>query len=221
MKMSFWNKSEIRIYIFLLFAFVLTVYSLFPEKKNQSKFVVEEIEYKTEYIYKDNIPNNIKKVITPGVNGLANIETNTNNREIVIKPVNEVVEVGTAPVGEYVGTLTGYGPDCKGCTGKVYCKNREGTWHNLYNDGITYKDTEYGEVRILAADTTLFPCGTVIEFSNDMFEPTIGIILDTGSTMKKAWKNNKVAIDLAFSGEEGTHIITNKNTKFSVKRWGW
>ncbi len=224
MKMSFWNKSQIRIYLFLVFAFILTVYSLFPENKKEIKLITKEIDFKTEYVYKDNIPSNVTKVITEGVNGVANIETETNKQEVIKEPINEVVEVGTAAVGQYVGTLTGYGPDCKGCSkvGNVACYTENKQNHSLINDGIIYNDDEYGEIRILAADLSLFPCGTIIEFSNDGTTPTIGVVLDTGSAMRVAWqKYNKVAIDLAFGSEKGTSDTTNKNTTFNVKRWGW
>ena len=42
--------------------------------------------------------------------------------------VSEIIEIGTGPLNQYIGTLTGYGPDCPGCSavGNVACRTREG-----------------------------------------------------------------------------------------------
>jgi 3D (Asp-Asp-Asp) domain-containing protein len=203
---------------------ILTVYSLPLKNDDEPEVKTELIKYKTEYVYKENVPSNVSKVLTEGVNGLVSIEKDTNNYTVIKNAVNEIVEVGTAPVGEYVGTLTGYGPDCKGCSpvGHVACRTEAGKNYSLTKDGITYTDDEYGEVRILAADFRLFPCGTVIEITNDTIEPTIGIVMDTGSTMRLYWRKYKMVwLDLAFPTEKGTSTVTNKKTEYSVKRWGW
>jgi hypothetical protein len=40
--------------------------------------------------------------------------------------------------------------------------------------------------------------------------------------MRQAWRNyNYAFIDLAFEAEKGLNAVTNKNTKYHVKRWGW
>lgn len=126
---------------------------------------------------------------------------------------------------EYVGRLTGYGPDCVGCSGKgnLACKTRENKKFSLVKDGIYYDDKEYGRVRILSAAVSKFKCGTIISVKKEGSEPFIGIVLDTGADMKKAWENGNVWMDLAYSSNAmaGSDNLTGKNIKFSIQRWGW
>ena len=57
-----------------------------------------------------------------------------------------------------VGTITGYGPDCAGCSGIT------ASGHNLH-ESIYYNDLEFGTVRILAADKSI-PFYSIFRVSN-------------------------------------------------------
>ncbi len=46
----------------------------------------------------------------------------------------------------FIGQLTGYGPDCTGCSGKT------SSGQIVTNGNIYYTDAYYGKVRILASD---------------------------------------------------------------------
>lgn len=190
---------------------------------NRSKSVnvsAEIIEHKTVTKYNKSLPQGEKKVITDGVDG---ITYNYDEQKIKISdPITKVIEVGTGAKGDYSGTLTAYGPDCDGCTGILACKTREGKYLNLY-DGIYYDDKEYGTIRILATDHTLFPCGTIIEITNSSLKQEVGIVLDTGSQMRKAWRQDGIVwIDLATEKNDHNALkFTNHNTNYKVKRWGW
>ena len=144
-----------------------------------------------------------------------------------IKDDFEIVPVDTTKIVDYsamyTGKLTGYGADCAGCSGSLSCATREGTKFNLYTDGIYYNDTEYGQLRILAADLTAFSCGTVIYVDNGKLDPFYAIVLDTGSSMRNAWAKGIIWMDLAHSSESDSelHSATSSDTKFSVQRWGW
>ena len=96
--------------------------------------------YKTVYKYNSKLPNNVKKVITPGVNEVAYKTSENETVQVIQEKVDEVVEVGTGRNGNYTGKLSGYGPDCVGCTGtgNLACKTREKKTHSLVNDGIYY-----------------------------------------------------------------------------------
>lgn len=94
-------------------------------------------------------------------------------------------------INTYTGTLTGYGPDCYGCGNRVTNKVSTASGYHIANivDGniepaftITYTDSEYGEVRILAGDSTL-PYKTIVRVTVPNEEPIIGIVLDRGSTV--------------------------------------
>lgn len=193
--------------------------------RKSSDIVNQVIEYDTKYIYNENLSSDTKIIKQAGENGIMYVGSDGTNNIIVKSMVSEIIEVGTAPVNEYIGTLTGYGPDCPGCSavGNVACKTREKTKHSLINDGYTYVDSQFGEVRILAAAHEKFPCGTIMEVDNGRDESFIGIVLDTGGSMRSAWKNNEVWIDLAFSSqaEASSAGVTSKSTTFVVKRYGW
>lgn len=147
------------------------------------------------------------------------------NENITVKNQPSTIEKTNVSLAEYTGRLTGYGPDCAGCSkvGNVACRTREKKSHSLINDGVYYTDKEYGKVRILAAATTKFKCGTIIVVTKPGMEPFTGIVLDTGGSMRKAWENGNVWMDLAYASETmtGSDKLTGKNIKFSVQRWGW
>ena len=135
------------------------------------------------------------------------------------------MEVGTARPGEYIGRLTTYGADCAGCskTGTVACRKPNGKTHSLTRDGMYYNDSEYGKVRILAADLGGFPCGTIILVNNGKIKPFYAVVMDTGGTMRQQYAQGYIWMDLAFVHEgdsKGTHT-GSKTTRFSVQRWGW
>lgn len=188
--------------------------------------ITNEVEpYGTDYVYVENMPSTSEPVvISEGINGLDYTYDGLNYVHLSdVK--NEVVQVGTGKAGNYSGKLTGYGPDCPGCSrvGNVACKTREGTNHSLINDGLYYNDSVYGDVRILAADNSAFPCGTIVKVNNGSLDEFYGIVLDSGSAMRNAWKEGTVWMDLAFSSQAAARTggATSSKTTFNVQRWGW
>lgn len=189
-----------------------------------SSIVNTIIDYNTITTYNSKIPSGITNVITEGQDGIVYLDGLGNTFKTLQEKVDEVVEIGIGKYGEYIGTVTGYGPDCDTCDGRGYvaCPTNIGKYISIVTDGIYYNDADFGNIRILAADQREFPCGTIIEISNDdMNEPIIGIVLDTGYAMRSAYDKGYIHIDLAFETEEGLLFETNKSTNFSVKRWGW
>lgn len=194
---------------------------------NMTATILNEVKaYETEYVYNASIPSTADPLtLVEGVNGLDFTYDGLNYTHLSDK-VNEVVQVGTGPQGNFYGKLTGYGPDCPGCSpvGNVSCVTREGTNHSLTYDGLYYTDIAYGNLIILAADHLLFPCGTVVKVNNGILNEFYGIVLDTGIAMRNAWRNEGVVwMDLAFSSQREalTGGATSSNTSFSVQRWGW
>ena len=215
--------------------FAVTILSLFgmlnsvdTEIKNtdvtkNSYIENQTIKYNTIYQYNSKLPSTISKVLVPGEDGIIYVNNYDKTQIILKETVDEIVEVGTGDQGYYYGRLTGYGPDCPGCSsiGNVSCRTREGLNHSLINDGITYNDQEYGEVRILAAATSAFPCGTIIAVDNGILEPFYAVVLDTGYDMRNAWANGSVWFDLAFPSQSSVTNVSNNTTFFNVQRWGW
>ena len=200
--------------------------NLYNMTSTMTATIVNQVEpYETEYVYDDSMPETADPVvIEEGVNGLDYTYDGLSFIHISDKK-NRVVKVGKGKPSEYTGTLTGYGPDCAGCSkeGHVSCLTREKKVHSLIYDGLYYNDSVYGSVRIVAADNGGFPCGTIVKINNGILPEFTGIVLDTGITMRNAWKNGVVWMDVAYNSEAETENagITSKNTKFSVQRWGW
>ena len=179
------------------------------------------LDYETEYVFAENYAEDEEFIISKGEKGYSYIE---NDQEVTKKPVKEVVKKGTRTNNDFSGTLTGYGPDCKGCSkiGTVACSTKDNKNWSLINDGIIYEDEDYGSVNIVASDHLLFPCGTIIEITNKNYEKLTAVVLDTGYTMRYKWRQNKeVHLDLAFASEKETSNVTSNETSYHVKRWGW
>lgn len=188
--------------------------------------IINEVEaYDVEYVYNNSIPSTADPLtIVEGVNGLDYTYDGLNYTHLSDKK-NAVIQIGTGAQGIYYGKMTGYGPDCPGCSlvGNVSCLTREGNNHSLINDGLYYNDISFGNLRILAADNSVFPCGTVVKVNNGVLNEFNGIVLDTGYAMRNAWTEGVVWMDLAFSSQEEalTGGATSFNTSYSVQRWGW
>ena len=164
--------------------------------------------------------NKKMSVVTSNINNVKSIKSSrivNETSEIDMVYVNSVDEIksygGKLKLG-FVGTLTGYGPDCPGCLGMVYCKPNP----NVLNGNIYYEDKEYGKLRILAADYSI-PCGSIIKIENFKFIPgdeLFGIVLDRGSAIVG------LTMDLLYPSEDDTVIIgRQRNIIFTVERWGW
>lgn len=125
-----------------------------------------------------------------------------NSQSNVSSPDYNVIET-------YTGSLTGYGPDCRGCSGKT------ASGYDVRNT-ITYNDEEYGEIRILAADKSI-QMYSVVRVSNvPGMEPFIAIVLDTGGNVGFG---KGTLFDLLFSKEsEAMHKVNN--VTFEILRKG-
>lgn len=192
---------------------------------NTASVVSTITEYQTILKYNNKLPSGENRILVEGNDGITYVDSNGIEQEL--RPVvDEIIEIGTGPRSNYVGNTTGYGADCIGCSGNVACQTREGKVHNLVNDGMYYSDSQYGNVRILAADHRVFSCGTIIEVDNGREEPFLGIVLDTGIDMRKNWElYGLIHLDVAFVTEKDPSVYSmtasNQSAKFEVQRWGW
>ncbi len=144
------------------------------------------------------------------------------NKEDVKNVDNTPAEVNDAV---YVGKMTGYGADCIGCSGvgALACRAADGSRHTLTENGEYYNDATYGTVRIVAAALDQFPCGTIVKVDHPALGSFYAVVMDTGGSMRNAWANGLVWMDLAFKTESAPDIYatTSSNTTYSVQRWGW
>ena len=166
--------------------------------------------------------NQKTNIVTSNVNNVKSLQST----RIVNKPnsftpktklvtnTNDIKKYGKNHKIEFNGTLTGYGPDCPGCSGIVYCRPNP----NVLNGEIYFNDTDYGKLRILAADYSI-PCGSIIKISNFKFvdgNEFYGIVLDRGSAIVG------LTMDLLYPSEKDTAVIgRQRDINFKIERWGW
>ena len=148
------------------------------------------------------------------------VEEDTDS-EVILEPVIET----------YTGILTGYGPDCAGCgnynTGKV----STASGYHVANivDGaiepaftITYDDSQYGEVRIVAADANI-PFYSIVRITIPGNDPIMAIVLDRGSTVGfencRSDRGCLTNFDLLYP-TEAESLGKTKNVKFELLRSG-
>ena len=162
--------------------------------------------------------NNKSYIVTSNVNNVKSIQSSrivTDYEKLkIVSNTNDIKKYGSEYKIEFTGTLTGYGPDCEGCIGVVYCKPHP----NVQNGNIYYNDEEYGKIRIVAADYSI-PCGSIVKISNFKFmeyKDFYGIVLDRGSAIVG------LTMDLLYPSEDDTIIIgRQRNIKFTIERWGY
>ncbi len=122
------------------------------------------------------------------------------------KPLTENV------LATYIGDLTGYSADCPLCGGTLACKSS----YNVYkNNVVTYNDSTFGEVRIVASSTKL-PCGSIVKFNSLRIsnEPVIAIVLDRGVLNRD--------LDLLVPSESYAYkYVGRSKITYDVLRNGW
>ena len=170
--------------------------------------------------------NQEEKLVVSNINTIKSVETSrilpiTTNIQDTFQVVNKFVKVTSTEEIlkhpnekiEFSGTLTGYGPDCVGCSGNLGCAPHP----NVHNGNIYFEDTSYGKIRILAADPSI-PCGSIIKVSNYPYitGDFYGIVLDRGSAIKG------LTMDLLYNSEQETRNLGRAyNINFQIERWGY
>lgn len=205
-----------------------------------SIFSVSIFEYKTSNIHNSNlekvvVSNIITKVIEEDSNLLEENEsinivdkTETTNEvkeessvekeKPVEKPtkVEEVVNIvdtsSYAVLKTETVNISHYGHDCYGCT-----SGKTASGYYVGDGRIYYQDSEFGSVRVVAADNK-YPLGTIIRLGYNGKKVT-AIVLDRGSSIGD---NQEFQIDLlASSNSEALILGTVRNTSLEVLRLGY
>ena len=210
--------------------------------KSEINFTVdsEEIESLSQFVYKvteDKIEiqetNNIVEKKESDVKVIENnvIEEVVIEKEIEIEEKQDNYFMNKEVISTYTGILTGYGPDCYGCGNFNTNKVSTASGYHIADivDGviqpaftITYNDSEFGEVRVVAGDSTL-PYNSIVRITIPNQEPIMAIVLDRGSTV--GFENCKspngclTNFDLLFATESEA-IGKTYNVTFEVLRIG-
>lgn len=113
-----------------------------------------------------------------------------------------------------VGKMSGYGPNCIGCSGYTASGKYVG------DGNIYYNDKTYGQVRIVAGDYK-YKFGTIVRIKNSKVstQPIIAIVLDRGGSIGI---DKKYMFDLLFtSEEEAIKYEVSYNVTFEILRNGY
>ena len=179
-------KKKICCILFTLIA-ICVVYLNFSE---EVKFEVinsnREIKFVDSKILTDELKENevldnssddviiepIKKEENPVVEEVIEVKMETSD-EVIEKEEPVVEDVPVVNNNEVLtGKMSGYGPDCVGCSGYL-------AYGTYVGDGnVYYNDSEYGNVRIVAGDKK-YKFGTIVKINNSM----LAIVLDRGGSI--------------------------------------
>ena len=130
--------------------------------------------------------------------------------EVIVTPDEPNLFYDKAVIMTEVGTITGYGPDCRGCSGVT------ASGHNLH-ESVYYEDSEFGTVRILAADRSI-PFYSIFRVSNiPGMDPFLAIVLDTGGNVGYG---KGTLFDLAHANEQNGVLPKTSNVTFEMLRSG-
>lgn len=121
-------------------------------------------------------------------------------------------EIKSEVIETFTGKVSGYGPDCRGCSGFT------SSGFDIYANGIYYPDSEYGNVRVVAGDPK-YAFGTIVRMKNTSFskEPIVAIVLDRGGAIGIG---RAYDFDLLFESEASTTGVS-KNVTFEILRLGF
>ena len=112
-----------------------------------------------------------------------------------------------------VGKMSGYGTNCKGCSGYLASGRYVG------DGNIYYNDKKYGKIRIVAGDRT-YKFGTIVRIKNSRAgNNIIAIVLDRGGNIGIG---KKFMFDLLYkTNSDALKDEVSYNTTFEILRYGY
>ena len=136
---------------------------------------------------------------------MSNFTSSVNNSITESKLITDVLET-------VVGTMSGYGLDCEGCSGVV------GARYDAKGNNLRYNDPVYGECRIVAGDKK-YPYGTIVRVKNSKIGTFNAIVLDRGGDIGIG---RRYMFDLLFWTEKESYDFgLSRNTTFEILRYGY
>lgn len=207
----------------LVMATILTVTTVVPDSKSisvkrldtfvNSSIITKEIKEDTPTV-EDKEEDNSKEEVEK-VQEEKKVVVNTPKEEESI-PASSDNTTNTSTnkyyQGEvFTGKMSGYGSDIGTHTSSGY---------RIDENNITYMDSQYNEVRILAGDRK-YPFGTIVRVSNSREGTFIGIVLDRGPDIGRD-EGKKFAFDLLYAtSSEARGKGTSLNAQFEILRLGY
>ena len=109
-------------------------------------------------------------------------------------------------------SMSAYGPDCIGCSGRL------GGGFDARGGDYTYNDSTYGNIRIVAGDAS-YPYGSIVRVKGSKLGEFYAIVLDRGGAIGKG---KKFMFDLLFpSNSVASQFGTEYNLTFEIIRYGY
>lgn len=146
-------------------------------------------------------------------NSVEEVSKYSQEKECITEEVSSPVEEEVSDVLEtQIGSLSGYGPDCVGCSGFL------ASGLDVRSGNIYYSDSTYGSVRILAGDKS-YPYGTIVRVKNSRLSEFVGIVLDRGGAVGFGKSH---LFDLLYqTSSEALKNEVSYNTTFEILRYGY
>lgn len=190
-----------------LIAFCIVYIRMSEEVINYNNYFA--IDNTVKYVDSDILEDDVQEVTV--TDDLEQSSPNISSEEVLVQEeieekIEEVVNVFENEI--LIGKMSGYGPDCVGCSGYVASGMYVG------DGNIYYDDSEYGSVRIVAGDKK-YKFGTIVRINDSM----LAIVLDRGGSIGIG-KN--FLFDLLYESEaEANKNGVSYNTKFEILRNGF
>lgn len=179
------------------------------EKTTEDEITKQEAEEKQEETTEE-----VKATVEESNEQTIKEETVSQPTVSVEKEETKTTEEKTDVIETQVGKMSGYGPNCIGCSGYTASGKYVG------DGNVYYNDKTYGQVRIVAGDYK-YKFGTIIRIknSNVSTSPIIAIVLDRGGSIGI---DKKYLFDLLFATEEeASNYGVSYNVTFEVLRSGY
>ncbi len=165
------------------------------------------------------VENNPIEENPPAVGVVEESKPENKDPEITIKgeyTPNLTVASTITPLATYTGRITAYGPDCYGCT-----SGKTASGQYVKDGNIYYNDATFGNIRIVAADSSI-PFGTIVKISglNISNDPILAIVLDRGGAIGFA-EGKHAYFDLLYKTEADASTFGRPMATFEILRNGY
>lgn len=209
--MSPYPKKDVSVISTTVSVKQMNTYDFKLNKKENTKTVNDTEEDDLEEVAKtEDVKVNVsKREVSNNLNQVQKSEDVFNNN---VDNVNNNLSSNTDVLDTYTGKMSGYGPNCKGCSG--YLSNGR----YVGNGDIYYNDSKYGRVRILAGDRSI-KFGTIVRIKNSKVGNFTGIVMDRGGSIGFG---KTFLFDLLYPSEEDAIKDTvSYNVTFEILRYGY
>ena len=203
MILSNWIKRGFRIIILVLIIFLLN-YSNDANRNNMiHNYSINESFGMIAMVEKE------KEEQPVVVKEVKKVEEKKESTNTSVKTSKKTTNIVNSSSNTRSGVLTGYAANCKQCGGTLACKSS----YKVKNNGVvTYPDSSYGNVRIVASSKKL-ACGSIVKFKLGGNSIT-AIVLDRG-----VLGNN---LDLLMATEkDASNKVGRRNITYQILRNGW